>query len=153
MPIENTAVTNKPPGGFEDDRKSENAIGAEHVEASEARQSSSSSTSPLGPEKQLGFLECVRTYRYASILCVCAAVGALSDGYQVQMSGSIVALPGFVRTFGVPDAETGEYAIDAQHLALWGCKLKPSQPINQSTNLSARQPAPTGESLVWSVLI
>ncbi|KAL2843830.1 hypothetical protein BJX68DRAFT_269999 [Aspergillus pseudodeflectus] len=46
-----------------------------------------------------------------------AAVGTLSDGYLVQMSGSIVALPGSVRTFGdlQPD---GSYNIDPQYISL-----------------------------------
>lgn len=75
----------------------------------------------VSPSSQVGLLESLRTYKFASIICILAAVGALSDGYQVQMSGSIVALPGFIRTFGdlQPD---GEYKIDPQHISLWGCK-------------------------------
>jgi hypothetical protein len=75
----------------------------------------------LPPVKQLTFLECIKTYRYASLICVLAAVGALSDGYQVQMSGSVVALQGFIRTFGSPN-DAGRYVIHPQHLALWGCE-------------------------------
>lgn len=69
----------------------------------------------------MGLVKSLRVYKHASLICVLAAIGALSDGYQVQMSGSIVALPGFIRTFGdlQPD---GEYAINPQYLALWGCE-------------------------------
>lgn len=63
----------------------------------------------------------IKTYKHASLVCMLAAVGALSDGYQIQMSGSIVALPGFIQTFG--DLQTsGEHVINPQYLALWGCK-------------------------------
>ncbi|KAF9874273.1 putative sugar transporter protein [Colletotrichum karsti] len=69
--------------------------------------------------QQVGLVESLRKYKYASIICMLAAVGSLSDGYQVQMSGSIVALAGFKETFGdlQPD---GSYVIDPQYLALWG---------------------------------
>lgn len=74
------------------------------------------------PKKRMGIVECIRTYKYASFICVLAALGALSDGYQVQMSGSIVALPGFIRQFGDLQSN-GKYKINPQYLALWGCKL------------------------------
>ncbi|KAF6818682.1 MFS alpha-glucoside [Colletotrichum plurivorum] len=72
-----------------------------------------------GAVKQLGLLQTLRKYKHASVICMLAAVGALSDGYQVQMSGSIVALPGFKETFGEPQTD-GSYVIDPQYLALWG---------------------------------
>lgn len=63
----------------------------------------------------------IKTHKHASLVCMLAAVGALSDGYQIQMSGSIVALPGFIQTFG--DLQpNGEHVINPQYLALWGCK-------------------------------
>ncbi|KAJ3542353.1 hypothetical protein NM208_g4149 [Fusarium decemcellulare] len=69
--------------------------------------------------KSISLIQSLRTYKHASIVCMLAAVGALSDGYQVQMSGSIIALPGFVRTFG--DLQpSGKYIIEPQYLALWG---------------------------------
>lgn len=73
------------------------------------------------PVQQLGLLQALKTYKMATIVCILAAVGALSDGYQVQMSGSIVALPGFIRTFG-DEQDDGTYKINPQYLALWGCK-------------------------------
>lgn len=71
--------------------------------------------------KPMGLVQALKTYKYASFICVLAAVGALSDGYQVQMSGSIVALPGFKETFGELQPD-GEYVINEQYLALWGCE-------------------------------
>jgi hypothetical protein len=94
-----------------------------HIEADMSSRSEENLT-VLPPVKQLTFIECLKTYRYASLFCFLAAVGALSDGYQVQMSGSIVALQGFIHTFGKPNA-AGKYIIDPQHLALWGGKYIP----------------------------
>ncbi|KAK7427978.1 hypothetical protein QQZ08_005409 [Neonectria magnoliae] len=71
--------------------------------------------------KYLAMAQSVRTYRVTSVLCMLAAVGALSDGYQVQMSGSIVALPRFIRTFGDLQS-SGKYKNNPQYLSLWGCK-------------------------------
>ncbi|KAL4882336.1 hypothetical protein BJY04DRAFT_217254 [Aspergillus karnatakaensis] len=73
----------------------------------------------MAPTKQLSLLESIRTYKYATIICILAAVGALSDGYQVQMSGSIVAEPGFIRQFGDLQSD-GTYKIDPQYISLWG---------------------------------
>ena len=92
----------------------------EHIETEISSRNEGGPTA-LPPVKQLTFMECLKIYRYASLFCFLAAVGALSDGYQVQMSGSIVALQGFINTFGKPNA-SGEYVIDPQHLALWGGK-------------------------------
>ncbi|KAL1844932.1 hypothetical protein VTK73DRAFT_1484 [Phialemonium thermophilum] len=78
----------------------------------------------LEPVKRLTLLECVRKYKLATLFCLLAAVGTLSDGYQVQMSGSIVALKGFIRTFGDLQ-DDGTYKVNPQHLALWGCKHLP----------------------------
>lgn len=75
----------------------------------------------LPPVEHLTFVQCIRKYKFASLMCVLAAVGALSDGYQVQMSGSIVALDGFINTFGDLQ-DDGTYVVDPQYLALWGCK-------------------------------
>lgn len=71
--------------------------------------------------KPMSLVKSLRVYKHASLICVPAAAGALSDGYQVQMSASIVALPGFIRTFGDLQRD-GEYAINPQYLALGGCK-------------------------------
>lgn len=69
-------------------------------------------------------IQCLKKYKYASFICVLAAIGSLSDGYQVQMSGSIIALPGFIRQFGELQPD-GEYVLDPTHVSLWGCKYNP----------------------------
>ncbi|KAF4967390.1 hypothetical protein FSARC_5048 [Fusarium sarcochroum] len=75
--------------------------------------------SEVQPASSMSILQSLRTYKHASIICILAAVGSLSDGYQVQMSGSIIALPGFVRTFGVLQS-SGKYVINPQYISLWG---------------------------------
>lgn len=94
----------------------------EHVEG-KASSSDVSTPTPtsLPPVEQLGLVACTKKYRWATLICVLAAVGALSDGYQVQMSGSIIALKGFIRQFGDPQ-DDGTYKINPQYVALWGCK-------------------------------
>lgn len=73
----------------------------------------------LPPVEKTGLFRTLKVYRFASLLCVLAAVGAMSDGFQVQMSGSIVALPGFINQFG--DLQpNGKRVINPQYLALWG---------------------------------
>jgi hypothetical protein len=75
----------------------------------------------LPPVEKTGLFRTLKVYRFASLLCVLAAVGAMSDGFQVQMSGSIVALPGFINQFG--DLQpNGKRVINPQYLALWGGK-------------------------------
>ena len=94
----------------------------EHVEGETSTSSiASPAVAPLPPVEQLGLVACIKRYRYATLICVLAAVGALSDGYQVQMSGSIIALKGFIRQFG-DEREDGTYKIKPQYVDLWGCK-------------------------------
>lgn len=72
-------------------------------------------------EEKLGLVKCLKKYRYATLICILASIGSLSDGYQVQMSGSIIALRGFQRQFGALQGD-GSYVLDPQHVSLWGCK-------------------------------
>ncbi|WVF67731.1 hypothetical protein IAT40_002490 [Kwoniella sp. CBS 6097] len=44
------------------------------------------------PTKRLSLFQTCREYKYATLLCFCAAGGILSDGFRIQMSGSIIAL-------------------------------------------------------------
>lgn len=71
--------------------------------------------------KPINLFQSLKTYRHASLLCMLAAVGSLSDGYQVQMSGSVIALDGFIQQFGKMGTD-GELSLDSQHVALWGGK-------------------------------
>ena len=78
-------------------------------------------TQQVVDKESLTLWQCLKKYKYASLVCVLASIGSLSDGYQVQMSGSIIALPGFIRQFGALQ-KSGKYVIDPQYISLWGCK-------------------------------
>ena len=67
----------------------------------------------------LTLIQTIRTYPKATLLCAFAAFGAISDGYQYALPGSIVALPGFIQQFGSQNA-AGTYALNPQYVALWG---------------------------------
>jgi hypothetical protein len=104
------------------DRKEPAEAAYPEVETTEnASDTAAADAAVVAPPERLTLLQCIKKYRYASLLCVAAAVGTLSDGYQVQMSGSIIALSGFMQTFGTLQP-SGKYVLDAQHVALWGCK-------------------------------
>ena len=81
-------------------------------------------TQNMAEARPITLVQCLKKYKYASFICVLASIGALSDGYQVQMSGSIIALPGFIRQFGDLQ-ENGQYVINPQYISLWGCEFWP----------------------------
>ena len=68
---------------------------------------------------RLSLWQTLRAYPRATFFCAFAAFGAISDGYQYALPGSIVALPGFINQFGSINAK-GVFALDSQHVALWG---------------------------------
>lgn len=70
----------------------------------------------------LSLLQTIKTYPKASFLCFIAAVSAISDGYQITMSGSIIALPGFINQFGFPIGVNGAMKLDPSHVSLFGSR-------------------------------
>lgn len=96
-------------------------------------------------DKYLTLWQTIRTYPRASALSAAAAFGAVSDGYQFNLPGvsdlsaflltvwerlgasadrqkNIIALPGFVQTFG-SQGSNGKWAINPQHVSLWSGEL------------------------------
>jgi hypothetical protein len=71
----------------------------------------------------LSLLQTIKTYPKASFLCFIAAVSAISDGYQISMSGSIIALPGFINQFGFPIGVNGAMKLDPSHVSLFGSRF------------------------------
>lgn len=100
----------------------------------------------LPPVEHMSFIQTIRRYKVASLMCVLAAVGALSDGYQVQMSGSIVALDGFINQFGELQSR-GKVVVDPQYIALWGCKFSSTL---LWTRLTAGNSQPLKMLLPWA---
>ncbi|CAO2658285.1 Nn.00g060080.m01.CDS01 [Neocucurbitaria sp. VM-36] len=91
-----------------------------HTEAvAESEGGDSNITQQAVDKESLTLWQCLKKYKYASFICVLASIGSLSDGYQVQMSGSIIALPGFIAQFGALQ-KSGKYVIDPQYISLWG---------------------------------
>ncbi|PSN67207.1 general substrate transporter [Corynespora cassiicola Philippines] len=107
---------------YSDDHKTD----ARHHEVIEAEADATSKpavsteiTHNLSKEAPMTLFQCLKKYKYASFVCLLASIGALSDGYQVQMSGSIIALPGFIQQFGDLQ-EDGTRVINPQYISLWG---------------------------------
>jgi MFS family permease len=71
----------------------------------------------------LSLIQTIRAYPKASFICFIAALSAVSDGYQIQMSGSIIALPGFINQFGFPIGVNGAMKLNPNHVSLFGSKL------------------------------
>lgn len=66
------------------------------------------------------FLKTIRHFWRSMAISFACGICAMGDGYQYKMPGNIVALKGFIRQMGTQDPETGEYALDSQHVAAWG---------------------------------
>ena len=87
---------------------------------SDAQKVDTGETGLVAHENTLGLWQTIKAYPVATCYCAFAAFGSISDGYQYALPGSIVALPGFIRQMGALNEETGKYALDPQHVALWG---------------------------------
>jgi hypothetical protein len=72
----------------------------------------------VSQDKYLTLWQTIKTYPKASGLSALAAFGAVSDGYQFNLPGNIIALPGFIRQFGY-ETSNGVWKIDPQHISLW----------------------------------
>lgn len=76
-------------------------------------------TAAFGQERELNLWQSLRVFPKASILCFCAMLGALSDGYQYTLPGNVISLKGFITQFGYPNA-AGTYALNPKDVSLWG---------------------------------
>lgn len=71
-------------------------------------------------DNSLGLFQAVKVYPRATMYSALGAMTAVSDGFQYNLPGNILALPGFINQFGVWDAATGRRAVPAQHISIWG---------------------------------
>ena len=70
---------------------------------------------------ELSFWKTVRCFKMAAAVCFSGSFGALSDNYQLSVPGQILALPGFIQTFGVPDASApGGKSLPTSRVSGWG---------------------------------
>ncbi|RSH85773.1 hypothetical protein EHS25_003914 [Saitozyma podzolica] len=68
----------------------------------------------------LGLIATVRAYPKVTFLCFISALSAISDGYQINLSGSIIAVPGFIDQFGFPTGANGAMVLNPNHVSLFG---------------------------------
>jgi hypothetical protein len=73
----------------------------------------------VSADKYLSLWQTIKTYPRASFFSALAAFGAVSDGYQYNLPGNIIALPGFVRQFGYDSGPPRGWMINPQHISLW----------------------------------
>nr|XP_031857210.1 uncharacterized protein CI109_007374 [Kwoniella shandongensis]KAA5524282.1 hypothetical protein CI109_007374 [Kwoniella shandongensis] len=72
------------------------------------------------PFEDLNFMKTLKTFRKSSALALLAAFSAAADGYQIAMTGSIIANKGFIKTYGTAYNAKGALILDANILAAWG---------------------------------
>ncbi|RSH85769.1 hypothetical protein EHS25_003910 [Saitozyma podzolica] len=72
----------------------------------------------ITPTTQLGFWAAITTYKYAALLCFMAGLSGWCDGYEQSMSGSIIALTGFIHQFGAPNS-AGKWALKTNDVSLF----------------------------------
>ncbi|GFZ49652.1 hypothetical protein JCM24511_07053 [Saitozyma sp. JCM 24511] len=56
----------------------------------------------------------------ATLLCFFGGLCVLMEGYQGQITGSIVSNTGFIAQFGTTVASTGQKALNAEYVSAWG---------------------------------
>jgi hypothetical protein len=74
----------------------------------------------IPPTERLGLWQAFNRYKYASVLCFMAGLSGWCDGYEQGMSGSIIALSGFIRQFGYPNS-AGVWALNTNDVSLFTC--------------------------------
>ncbi|OCF31417.1 hypothetical protein I316_06819 [Kwoniella heveanensis BCC8398] len=84
------------------------------------------------PTERLGFVAAVKKYKYATFLCFLAGMSAWCDGYEQGMSGSIVALKGFVMQFGHQN-DDGKWALEPNHVSLFAAMKNLAAVVGGST--------------------
>ena len=70
---------------------------------------------------ELSFWKSVWLFRKAVFFCVVGSFGALSDNFQLSVPGQILAMPGFVDTFGIPQPD-GTKVLPPSRVSAWGGK-------------------------------
>jgi hypothetical protein len=114
--VENTAVPN-------------NTARDDHKEVS-AKQFVTDNTDYHSPFNELSFWKTIKLFRVAAFCCFAGSFGALSDNYQLSVPGNVLALPGFIRTMGIPDPTApGGYTIPTVRISAWSGRF-----LNLSTS-------------------
>lgn len=70
--------------------------------------------------EEMGVVKTIRVFRRAVLIGAMAAFATSFDGYQISITGSIIANKGFIRQFGTAHNRAGALILDANVLAVWG---------------------------------
>ncbi|OWT36126.1 sugar transporter [Cryptococcus neoformans Bt1] len=95
-------------------------IDIEHVEDAKVDNDFDPDLVIKSPFEDLSFFVTLKTFKKATFLALLAAFSAAADGYQIAMTGSIIANKGFIKTYGTAYNSAGELILDANVLAAWG---------------------------------
>lgn len=67
----------------------------------------------------LTMLQTIKTFKWSVLISAAAAFTAVLEGYQLQLTSSIVANKGFIQQFGYPNAQ-GVYALVPSNVSAFG---------------------------------
>ena len=70
--------------------------------------------------EEYGVLKTIRIFKKAVLIGALAAFATSFDGYQISITGSIIANKGFIAQFGTVQNKAGALILDANVLAVWG---------------------------------
>lgn len=132
----NSVIDSPVPAGLDIDDKAEVVHVDNSTHDEEAIKNGFTGTTILKPH--LGLIATIRAYPKVTFLCFIAALSAISDGYQINLSGSIIALPGFINQFGFPTGANGAMVLNPNHVSLFGSESIVS-PGDSTVDLGSRQ--------------
>lgn len=69
---------------------------------------------------ELGVIQTIRLFKGAVFIGALAAFATAFDGYQISITGTIIANAGFISQFGTAHNAKGALILDANVLAVWG---------------------------------
>ncbi|KAL2209240.1 general substrate transporter [Sarocladium strictum] len=105
--------------------------------------------------EDLTLWETVSKFKFASIYCFIAAMSAAADGYQLSMSGNIVANKAFVAMFATETNAEGERYLASGILSGWSAAQNVCQIIGQTGHgfICARYGRKAGMLSLWTILV
>lgn len=69
---------------------------------------------------EMGVLATIRVFKKAVFIGALAAFATSFEGYQISVTGTIIANKGFIKQFGTAHSAAGALILDANVLAVWG---------------------------------
>ena len=69
---------------------------------------------------ELGVIATIKLFKKAVLIGALAAFATSFEGYQISITGTIIANKGFIAQFGTAHSSAGKLILDANVLAVWG---------------------------------